>query len=104
MSLDLVSLLPQVEMLVDAAISRHTKIDAFMPNLLNEYKSFDAVDQDLLLRKLKRIGSHWPAALPSPEPVQNTYPPPPPQSEFNVFATDGSQIHPDRHASSLMSF
>jgi hypothetical protein len=101
MSLDLVSLLPQVEMLVEATILRRTKIDAFMPNLLNEYKSFDAVDQDVLLRKLEHAGTHWPAALPSHEPVQNIYPPPPPQSEFNIFATDGSQIHPDRHASSL---
>jgi hypothetical protein len=98
MSLDFVNLLPQVDMLVDSTISRHKQADALIPDLLKAFESIDGAEQELLLRKLELAGDVWPAAMPSNEPVQETYPPPESRSKFNVIATDGSQIHPDRHS------
>jgi hypothetical protein len=73
------------------------RANTLIPDLLTTFESFDGLEPDLLLRKLDQAGDVWPAAMPTNEPVQNTYPPPEPRSKFNVVATDGSQIHPDRH-------
>jgi hypothetical protein len=73
------------------------RANTLIPDLLTTFESFDGLEPDLLLHKLDQAGDVWPAAMPTNEPVQNTYPPPEPRSKFNVVATDGSQIHPDRH-------
>jgi hypothetical protein len=97
MSLDLIDLLPHVELLVESTVTRHRLAEDHLPKIREAFVNYEAVDQELLNKKLEIAGEIWPAAVPTLEPLQEIHPPPPPQPRFNVIATDGSQIYPDRH-------
>ena len=101
MSLDLRKLLPQVDLMVQSIVSRNSRIDALIPDVLTAFARLHSDDQELLQRKLDQAGETWPAAMPTNEEAQKTYPAPQPRREYSVFATDGSQIHPDRHSPTM---
>jgi hypothetical protein len=60
------------------------------------------VADDLLLRKVEAARGHrWAGAIPTSEPINAAFPPPPDAVRYNVIAADGSQIYPDRHGVAL---
>ncbi|HSB02667.1 MAG TPA: hypothetical protein VLE49_18595, partial [Anaerolineales bacterium] len=66
--------------------------------LLNDYAS----ELDFLKRKVEdatAVDSNIRCAAPLDEPLTSTYPPPAPVADVTVIAADGSQVNPDRHAS-----
>jgi hypothetical protein len=98
MSLDLQQILPQVNQMGKSVVQRLSKLNQVLPQLLTNLETLSAMDPDVIHRKIHRAGEHWPGAIPSNEPFHKSYPPGSLPEEFNVIASDGSQIHPDRHA------
>jgi hypothetical protein len=65
-----------------------------------------ASELDFLQQKVeaaKTFDSNIRCAVPLDEPLTASYPPPPPVQDVTVIAADGSQINPDRHASTQFS-
>jgi hypothetical protein len=98
MSLDLPQLLPQVNQMGQSLLQRLSEAKEVLPHILSELKMISREDPDTLKAKIKRAGENWPGAIPTNEPVHQSFPPPPLPSEFEVIASDGSQIQPDRHS------
>jgi len=66
--------------------------------LLGAYAS----ELDFLKRKVEEataVDSNIRCAVPFNEPLTSTFPPPAPAADVTVIAADGSQVNPDRHAS-----
>ncbi len=98
MSLDLPQLLPQVNQMGQSIAERLSKFNQVLPQLLTTLETLSTTDLDLLHDKIQRAGENWPGAVPLHEPIHTSFPPPSLPNDFNVVASDGSQIHPDRHA------
>jgi len=98
MSLDLPQLVPQVNQMGQSLAQRFSKFNQILPQLLTHLESLSTSDPEVIQIKIQRAGENWPGAIPTLEPIHQSYPPPSLPKEFNVIASDGSQIHPDRHA------
>jgi hypothetical protein len=98
MSLDLPKIVPQVNQMGQSVVQRLSKFNQVLPQLHTNLKAFSSMDLDLILGKIQRAGENWPGAIPTEEPIQGNFPPPTLPNAFTVIASDGSQIHPDRHA------
>jgi hypothetical protein len=98
MSLDLPQLLPQVNKMGQSVVHRLSKFNQVLPQILTNLNAFSTLDADLIHNKIQRAGENWPGAIPTNELINNSFPAPKPPDQFNIIASDGSQIHPDRHA------
>jgi hypothetical protein len=98
MSLDLPQILPQVTQMGQSIIQRLSLINKALPQLLSGLEMISHSDIDTLKAKVSLAGENWPGAIPTDEPVHQSFAPPLLPKEFIVIASDGSQIHPDRHA------
>lgn len=98
MSLDLPQLLQQVNQMGQSVAQRLTKINQVLPQLLTNLEAISTSDREQLNIKIQRVGENWPGAIPTDELPHKSFPPPSAPQEYNVIASDGSQIHPDRHA------
>jgi hypothetical protein len=98
MSLDLPQLLPQVTQMGQSVVHRLSKLNQILPQLRKKLDAFSSMDADLIQGRIERAGENWPGAIPTIEPINHSFPPTILPGEFNIIASDGSQIHPDRHA------
>ena len=72
--------------------------------LLHQYTiEFEALEQYVLQAEKvqESVRFNWLGAAPADEAIAEYYPPPPPTEVVTVIASDGSQIHPDRHGMAL---
>jgi hypothetical protein len=98
MSLDLPKILPQVNQMGQFVSQRLSTINQVLPQLITNLEALSTMDPDLIQGKIQRAGENWPGAVPTNETIHRSFPPLPLPKTFNVIASDGSQIHPDRHA------
>jgi hypothetical protein len=101
MSLDLPQLLQQVREMGRSISQRLSKQNQLLPQLLQDLEAASNADRKSLQQKIERAGKSWPGAIPTQERMDVSYPPPHPLQTYTVLASDGSQIHPDRHAAAL---
>jgi hypothetical protein len=98
MSLDLPQLLPQVNQMGQSVVQRLSKLSQVLPQLRTKLDTYSSMEADLIQDRIRRAGENWPGAIPTLEPINHSFPPATLLGEFNIIASDGSQIHPDRHA------
>jgi hypothetical protein len=98
MSLDLPQLLPQVAEMGQSVAQRLSKQNQLLPQLLQDLETVSSMDRELLQQKIKHVGENWPGAIPTEGRIDASFPVPPIPQDYTVLASDGSQIHPDRHA------
>jgi NurA domain len=101
MSLDLPRVLPQVEEMSRAAAERAAARRDLIPRWNSALDTLAALPQPEVSGKIAAAGARWPGAIPTEEPVNASFPPPTLPERMDVFAADGSQVHPDRHGSAL---
>ncbi|MBN1267224.1 MAG: DNA double-strand break repair nuclease NurA [Anaerolineales bacterium] len=100
MSLDLNQLIPQIRQMSKTIIDRSQTVEARIP-ALQAVMQQGVPDSEKLQKKKDRAGKNWGGALPSEEPIQQFYPPPPTPESYAVLGADGSQIYPNRHSLAL---
>jgi NurA domain len=101
MSLDLPRVLPQVEEMSRAAAERAAARRDLIPRWNTALDALATLPREEVAGKIAAAGPRWPGAIPTDEPVNASFPPPPLSGRMDVLAADGSQVHPDRHGSSL---
>lgn len=98
MSLDLANVLPQVEQMGRTLAERQAEAARRLPIAQAALNGAARLSPDELQTRIARAGDRWRGALPSIEPINQTYPPPTHPARLTLIAADGSQIYPDRHA------
>lgn len=98
MSLDLANVLPQVEQMGRTLAERQAEAARQLPIAQAALNGAARMSADELQSRIARAGDRWRGALPSIEPIDQTYPPPAHPPRITLIAADGSQIYPDRHA------
>lgn len=98
MSLDLAQLLPQVDALAREAARRAESAGDLLARARQALEDAAALAPDALAERVGKAGDRWSGALPTDEPLNATFPPPPLPEDLHILGADGSQIYPDRHA------
>ncbi len=106
MTLKLSQIMPQVEAMGQGLAEHKQAKQALLQilrALLHQYTTeFEALAQ--LVRQAEKVQEsvrfNWLGAAPTDEAIAEYYPPPPTEV-VTVIASDGSQIHPDRHGMAL---
>lgn len=99
MALDFQQVRQQIHVLVENAPARQEELRNLREQadrLLTKY----ALDLDNLRDKVSRAATldrYFRSAIPTQEPLSQTYPLPPLPEKATIIAADGSQINPDRH-------
>lgn len=100
MSLNLNQLLPQLQYLGQHTHQHALKQAAQLPALLEALQQ-SSLSQADMLEYIHRAGMDWRGAIPTAEPIHQTFPAPALTPRFSILAADGSQVHPDRHAACI---
>jgi hypothetical protein len=98
MSLDLPTVLPQVEQMGRTLAERQAEAARRLPIAQAALNGAARLSAEDLQARIARAGDRWRGALPSLEPLDQTYSPPAHPARLTLIAADGSQIYPDRHA------
>jgi hypothetical protein len=101
MSLRFPQLLAQVEGLSDNAARRADEAARRLPIALRAIDEAKRIGAEELEDRIRRAGDRWRGAHLSDETVDQVFDVPRHPARLNVIGADGSQIHPDRHASAL---
>ena len=107
MTLELTQIAPQVKAMgqniANQAAARQNLI-AQAKTLLKKYSTaFDELNEKVAQaeRVQEAARFNWVGAAPAGEALAESFTPPPPPPRATVIASDGSQIHPDRHGIAL---
>ncbi len=98
MGLNLPQVLPQVESMAQGAAQQARARAELLQLLTRALEKTAELELQALLRLVEAAGPDWAGGVPIDEPPHRTFPPPQPPARYAVFAADGSQIYPDRHA------
>jgi hypothetical protein len=101
MSLDLPSVLPQVDQMGAALAKQAAQAAKAMQAAQHAFGDAAQMDRSELASRLALAGDSWIGACPAGEPIASAIPPPALPSRLHVVGADGSQIYPDRHAAAL---
>jgi hypothetical protein len=101
MSLDLPSLVPQIDAAGAAIAQELGDLAARLPRAVEALRAASEIDPDALQVRLARAGDRWPGAIPTGDSLARTFPPPNLDTPLHILGADGSQIPPDRHAAAL---
>src|SRR3990170_3632017 len=101
MSLDLASLLPQLEAMGQTTARRAQEHAELMPRVKRALKQAAQQPPEELRERVRRAGDRWSGAEPTREPVDASIAAPPLPERLTVLGADGSQVEPDRHAPAL---
>lgn len=101
MSLDLPSVLPQVEQMGVTAARRARELGQLVPKARLDLAATANLTAEELTRRLERAGRDWRGARPTFESPDSAIAPPAHPPQLDVIGADGSQIYPDRHAAAL---
>ncbi len=101
MSLRFPQLLTQVEGLSENAARRAAESARKLPVAVRAIEEARRIGADELEARIRRAGDRWRGAHLSDEAVDQIFDVPPHPKQLSVIGADGSQIHPDRHASAL---
>lgn len=72
-----------------------------IPLALRALESAAAMDPGRLHAKILAAGDRWPGALPTEDPLDESFGPGSLPEKYHVLGADGSQVYPDRLASAL---
>ncbi len=97
MSLDLRTLLPQVQQLGHAVAAENDRITRVLPKIVGAFESAAKMPTEDIKAHIQGIGNRWTGAIPTDEPIDLIHPAPDEPEIYNVVGADGSQIYPDRH-------
>lgn len=107
MTLELTQIAPQVQAM-GQILSEQTKIKRNWiekaKQLLKDYSTAYAPLEERIAQAEKvqeAVRFSWLGAAPAGEPLADYYKAPPPPAKVTIIASDGSQIHPDRHSLAL---
>lgn len=101
MGLRFPQLLTQVEGLSENAARRAAESARKLPVAERAIQEARRLGRDELEARIRRAGDRWRGAHLSDESVDQIFDVPPHPERLNIIGADGSQIHPDRHASAL---
>jgi hypothetical protein len=101
MSLDLTSILAEIERLGDRVAQQSDARARLIPIALQALQAAAAMDPELLQGKIRAAGTRWPGALPTEDALDANFGPASLPEKYHVIGADGSQVYPDRHASAL---
>lgn len=101
MSLNLTQILPQITRLGETITARLRIQHETLPKLREGLLQANKLGVEALQARVTAAGDRWPGAAPSDEAVDAIIPAPLTPSSCMVIGADGSQIYPDRHASTL---
>jgi hypothetical protein len=101
MSLDLPTVVSQIEQLAESAVRRAAELDRRLPNALDALQACARLPAADLQRRIQRAGTRWRGARPAHEPATAAFRPPPHPAQLDVLGADGSQIYPSRHGAEL---
>jgi hypothetical protein len=101
MSLDLPTLIPQLNAAGQSAAEHIERINQLLPKAEQALQALADLEQPELDLRLERAGLRWPGAIPTSENPVKSIPPTQAPSQYRIVAADGSQIYPDRHAAAL---
>ncbi len=98
MSLDLPTVLPQMDRMGQTLAERQAEAAARLPLARQALDLAARLPPEDLQARIARAGDRWRGALPSSEALDQPFAPPPLPQAVMLLAADGSQIYPDRHA------
>lgn len=102
MSLDLPQLTAQIEAAGRSAAERARLRQQLLPQAQAALQQVASSPRSELESRIQRAGGRWAGAVPTSEdPAARIDPPTTVPEGYQVIATDGSQIYPDRHAGAL---
>src|SRR3989338_2222962 len=101
MALELNKLTESVQALSANAAQRLTELGERLPAALAVLNAIGLADDELRRKVDAALKLRWAGAIPTDEPINASFPLPPPPARAHVLAADGSQIYPDRHGVSL---
>jgi hypothetical protein len=101
MALELNKLTKEVKALGESVARRLGELAERLPAVRGALDEIGLADEVLMRKVQSALSLRWAGAIPTQEPVNQTYPLPPAAERYNVLAADGSQIYPDRHGVAL---
>jgi hypothetical protein len=101
MALELNKLTKEVNALGESVARRLGELAERLPEAQAALSAIGVADEALMRKVQSALSLRWAGAIPTAEPVNQTFKLPPPAERYNVIAADGSQIYPDRHGVAL---
>jgi hypothetical protein len=101
MSLDLPSLVPQIQTASATLAEEMRALGERLPQAEAALRTVSSVDPEELQAKLAKAGNRWPGAIPTADELAQSLAPPSLTTPLHILGADGSQIPPDRHAAAL---
>jgi hypothetical protein len=101
MSLDLPSVLPQIERMAERVARRAAELEGRLPAAQAALEECARLPVEDLARKVQRAGDRWRGAHPTAESASTRAVPPPHPRRLSVLGADGSQVYPSRHGAAL---
>lgn len=98
MSLRFPLLIDQVKRAGRVLADEYLENAARLPRALQQLLELTNLTREELQRRIELAGERWPGAAPTDENPSARYPAPADPGNLHILASDGSQIHPDRHS------